>query len=189
MRTGWRTALVVVLGVAAAPSARPVSVHAQAAPVVASQEVNQTVDVAEAPVPPRVRGFNTAQLVEWVNEDGTPQQSKPDLHQKIWITEWGFPSRPYTRGKQTCRYSAADQARLIKLEHEYLARLPYTAFSGYFNLVDDTSTGQNGPIGLVCLDFTLKRSFNTWRQLRPAAPGGPLTTGVCPRPSPPPPTL
>jgi hypothetical protein len=449
MRTGWRTALVVVLGVAAAPSARPVNVHAQAAPVGSSQEVNQTVDVAEAPVAPRVRGFNTAQLVEWVNEDGTPQQSKPEvncpispaepgtstkfgcavaimresgsklhrlvvfwsdlqpnnasefeggwkkyqavidalanagitqlivtpvgspnwarhpdrhspvmagfakyahpdldhvedwknfveqlarhvapvgfeigneentnnfwdaikndrhtpedpspaeygqlycaavegisrvsptarigigglaqihktvlngpgderikaseflsrsmteggvgkgacrlnfvgyhpyltndyctskpprppigntvgiaelrdvhdfmvrkrLHQKIWITEWGFPSRPYTRGKQTCRYSAADQARLIKLEHEYLARLPYTAFSGYFNLVDDTSTGQNGPIGLVCLDFTLKRSFNTWRQLRPAAPGGPLTTGVCPRPSPPPPTL
>ena len=73
MRTGWRTALVVVLGVAAAPSARPVNVHAQAAPVVSSQEVNQTVDVAEAPVPPRVRGFNTAQLVEWVNEDGTPQ--------------------------------------------------------------------------------------------------------------------
>jgi hypothetical protein len=100
--------------------------------------------------------------------------------QKIWITEWGFPSRPYPRGRTTCsRYSAAEQARLIKLEHEYLARLPYTAFSGYFNLVDDDTANQNGSIGLVCSNFTVKRSFNTWRRLRPAAPGGPLATGAC----------
>jgi hypothetical protein len=109
-------------------------------------------------------------------------------HQKIWITEWGFPSRHYESGGRTCtRYSAAEQARLIKLEHEYLARLPYTAFSGYFNLVDDDTPSQNGSIGLVCSDFTVKRSFNTWHQLRPAAPGGLFATGAChPVPSPPP---
>jgi hypothetical protein len=100
--------------------------------------------------------------------------------QKIWITEWGFPSRPYPKGGTICnRYSAAEQARLIKLEHNYLARLSYTAYSGYFNLVDDDSPNQNGSIGLVCSNFTVKRSFNTWKQLRPAAPGGPLATGAC----------
>ena len=100
--------------------------------------------------------------------------------QKIWITEWGFPSRPYTQGGTTCStYSAREQARLIRLEHDYLARLSYTAYSGYFNLVDDDTPNQNGSIGLICSNFTVKRSFNTWRQLNPPAPGSPLATGAC----------
>ena len=59
--------------------------------------------------------------------------------EKAWITEWGFPSRGYPQGTSECNYTPARQTRLIRLEHNYLARLSYTAFSGYFNLLDDAA--------------------------------------------------
>jgi hypothetical protein len=87
---------------------------------------------------------------------------------KVWITEWGFPSENFGNCTQ---YTPARQASLVQREHNYLARLPYTAFSVYFNLVDDDTPTVNGSIGLLCNRFTAKPAYNSWRRLIPTAPG------------------
>jgi hypothetical protein len=104
-------------------------------------------------------------------------QTAPNVHagRKVWITEWGFPSRTFDG---CTRYSGPEQARLIRQEHAYLARLPYTAFSGYFNMVDDDQPNVNGSIGVLCSHWSAKPSYNTWRRLRPAATG-PAPTIKC----------
>jgi hypothetical protein len=96
---------------------------------------------------------------------------------KVWITEWGFPSRNY--GKCT-KYSPTRQANLIRIEHNYLARQTFTAFSGYFNLVDDDTPTVNGSIGMVCSSWSPKPSYNVWRQLAPPASSpAPTTSATC----------